>query len=257
MFLPHRLKLLLFFASLAFLGLPTARGHEVLRQVQEELRKRKVYFGDIDGRDTSELRAALSHYQGARGLRATGQVSRETLDTLDIAEPVGELSLPEGVVLRSDYGVRSPVEIPPAPPPPVSTPVAPPAPEPEKGVSPQRVKAFIVRYLEDSENPDLEAETRHYASRVDYFHHGEQSAKFVRKDVQDYRERWPERKFKLVGPFKVELVEEGVYAATFRVQYEVRGPRDPARGQAEERFTIDTRPAKWEITGMKEQRVRS
>ncbi|MFL6539271.1 MAG: peptidoglycan-binding protein, partial [Chthoniobacterales bacterium] len=36
---------------------------EQVRQVQEELRRRNLYFGDIDGTPTPELENALRRYQ--------------------------------------------------------------------------------------------------------------------------------------------------------------------------------------------------
>ncbi len=246
------MRICLVFAFLLLFRPALSRGDEMLRQVQEELRKRKVYFGDIDGRATPEIRAALSHYQRSRGLSVTGKISEETLDTLDIAVPVGEFGFPEGVVLRSDPGpgpaLRSLPE---------ATPVAASAPTPgQAAVSENEVTAFLKQYLADSKSDALDAEIGHYAPQVNYFDHGEKPLDFIREDVARYRERWPEREYDLLGRVEFQPAEEGVVEAVFTVAFEVRGPRKPARGKTEERFTIDTRGKQWLITGMKERRIR-
>ena len=46
---------------LPLLGL--ARADETVRQVQEELRKRNLYFGNIDGQNSAVLTDALKRYQ--------------------------------------------------------------------------------------------------------------------------------------------------------------------------------------------------
>ena len=38
-----------------------------MRSTQEELRRRNVYFGDIDGRSSGELEQALKRYQRRKG----------------------------------------------------------------------------------------------------------------------------------------------------------------------------------------------
>ena len=48
----------------------TLRADETVRQVQEELRKRNLYFGNIDGQESPELAGALKRYQKRKGLRS-------------------------------------------------------------------------------------------------------------------------------------------------------------------------------------------
>src|SRR5687768_12491 len=79
-----------------------------VRSTQEELRRRNVYFGDVDGRSSRELEQALKRYQARKGLAATGREDRETLRSLGIVtrekgEPAPkELEWPEEPVLKSD-----------------------------------------------------------------------------------------------------------------------------------------------------------
>jgi hypothetical protein len=52
-------KSLILFLICALAGWSTARADEETRQVQEELRKRHLFFRDIDGRPSPEYAMAL------------------------------------------------------------------------------------------------------------------------------------------------------------------------------------------------------
>ncbi|HSI11377.1 MAG TPA: peptidoglycan-binding domain-containing protein [Chthoniobacter sp.] len=82
--------------------------NDEVRSTQEELRRRNIYFGDIDGRPSPELEQALKHYQKRKGLSATGQDDHDTLRSLGVVarspgDPLPkEVQLPEEPVLKSD-----------------------------------------------------------------------------------------------------------------------------------------------------------
>lgn len=63
------------------------RADDVTRSVQEELRKRNLYFGDVDGSRTPQLAAALRRYQGRKGFSATGDADETTLRSLSLRAP--------------------------------------------------------------------------------------------------------------------------------------------------------------------------
>jgi hypothetical protein len=56
---------------------------ENVREVQEKLRDGGFYSGEIDGAYSSELSAALTHYQTYNKLPATGQLDADTSNALD------------------------------------------------------------------------------------------------------------------------------------------------------------------------------
>src|SRR5438046_6080308 len=82
---------------------------EETRQVQEELRKRHLFFKDIDGRPSHEYALALKHYQERMGFAQTGVADDVTLYSLGIGEPPspaeGAGNLPDVPVLKSDASV--------------------------------------------------------------------------------------------------------------------------------------------------------
>src|SRR5215213_4167769 len=82
-------------------------GDERVRQVQEELRRRNLYFGDIDGTATPELANALRRYQARKGIGVTGTIDDATATSLDLQPRTAKVQrpaapLPDVPVLRSD-----------------------------------------------------------------------------------------------------------------------------------------------------------
>jgi len=69
-----------FSASLA----PSAFGDEQLRKLQEELRKRHLFFGNINGESSPALTTAIARYQRKKGFVVTGIVDRATRESLGI-----------------------------------------------------------------------------------------------------------------------------------------------------------------------------
>ncbi len=84
--LPPRFLLLILLAA-AGLAAAVARGDETTRRVQEELRKRNLYYGDIDGQRTRATAGALRRYQERKGFAATGEPDEITLRSLSIEPP--------------------------------------------------------------------------------------------------------------------------------------------------------------------------
>lgn len=84
-------------------------GDDEVRSVQEELRRRNLYFGDIDGRESGEVDEAVKRYQRRKGLRTAGVRDADTLRSLGLgsrgAPPKG-LDLPDEPVLRSDVTIN-------------------------------------------------------------------------------------------------------------------------------------------------------
>src|SRR5256885_3000217 len=97
-----RLLTIILVVALPLLGV--ARADETVRQVQEELRKRNLYFGNIDGQASPVLVDALKRYQARKGFAVTGKVDRDTATSLHLETTTAATvaSLPDVPVLKSD-----------------------------------------------------------------------------------------------------------------------------------------------------------
>jgi peptidoglycan hydrolase-like protein with peptidoglycan-binding domain len=106
-----------FLLLLSLAGTGTIRADEDVRSTQEELRRRNVYFGDIDGRHTPELEEALKRFQHRKGLAPSGREDEPTLRTLGLRRrspdepPPKELTWPDEPVLKSDMKIDIPTAV--------------------------------------------------------------------------------------------------------------------------------------------------
>ena len=267
---------LLLSLGLVFAVLFNARAHadETTRRLQEELRKRHLYFGDIDGRFTPEVAAALKSYQQRKGFAPSGQADAITLRSLALAPPApaGDAVLPDVTVLRSDEGSsieRRENDAPSALAPEregapfASTSPPPPDAAACKSIDPEQtgaVQAFIERYLRAGQNNDLPAEMAFYGDRVDYFEDGRVDRRFIQEDVLRYERRWPERHFDLELPLsitKTSATNAAGFKVSFRYRFSVKNSRYAASGEADTQYVLaGGSPDDLRIISLQEQRVR-
>jgi hypothetical protein len=263
------MRLLLCLLLLLAVPLGRLRADETIRQVQEELRKRNLYFGNIDGRTSPELAGALKRYQNRKGFAVTGSVDQETANSLHIqtVTVASTQSLPDEPVLRSDTASAMPesqrlalekeaelnLDLAPTPAPPAEPPA------PGQDLNPERVTQLVQDYLRDSETDDIPAQVRYFVYPVIYFDHGPKQSDFVTRDVQDYVRRWPQRKYALLGPVTFFAGDEGTtnieFTFSFEVRSDARTTKTHAKGHAKHRWTIRSEGSELKIVAIKEERL--
>ena len=269
---------------LSVLGVIPARGDEITRQVQEELRKRNLYFGDVDGRRTEQVAAALRRYQQRKGFAVTGEADETTLRSLTLLPPAPRLTVvtatpapgagrtpimatsvwPDATVLRSDEARRNPtppdtqpLDIEPSPTPAIAPP---PAAAAIRRPAVEAVRAFLEAYLQAGQSNDTAVQMPFYGEQVDYLNEGKVGQRFIRADIDGYDRRWPERRFTLLDPVTVLPSPDhdpDKIVATFHYRFAVRRPHDAPEGEMVNTYTLQrTGPESLRIIGMKETRVR-
>lgn len=281
--------------ALAWGGVP-ARADELMRQVQEELRRRNLYFGDVNGLKSPRVAAALRRYQQRKGFRPTGEVDGVTLQSLSLSPAVtaaasepaspaptagpipaagmtGATDLatpwPDVPVLRSDLG-RASTEplagIEPVDPTPAPSAKPPPAAFQRGGSDEGNLRGFVEDFLKRSESNDPKAQLDCFADRVDYFDDGKVNKAFIVKETKRYNERWPIRHFALVEPLQAAGVSNpflGMVVVSFRCRFDVRQSGHGAKGSEEVKGEIEntctlvrTGPDSLRIVAIRERRVR-
>ncbi|HSV63691.1 MAG TPA: peptidoglycan-binding domain-containing protein [Chthoniobacterales bacterium] len=261
------------FATLLLVLLPLsgmARADETVRQVQEELRKRNLYFGNIDGQDSAVLTDALKHYQARKGFAVTGRVDADTATSLHVQTTVAAAApLPDMPVLKSDEAsalsesqrlalqreAEEKPDLTPTPAPPAESPA------PGQDLVPERVNRFVQDYLRDAEAPDVPKQVNYYAFPVRYFDHGNVSQDFVTKDTSNYVKRWPERKYTLTGPVSFFAAgNEGETNVEFTVAFELGSPSRPTKnkavGKTRNWWTLRGKGDELKIVAIREARIR-
>jgi len=243
-----------FFLSLlvCLIGGITVHADEETRQVQEELRKRHLFFRVIDGRPSLDYAIALKRYQQRQGFAASGVADEMTLYSLGIGEPAppaeGGTNLPDVPVLKSDAALP---ELRPQPAPvPTSQNNARDATKPE-------IHDFLRRYFEACQSPNPQDELGFYAERVEYFDHGAVNKSYIQNELAVYHQRWPDRKYTLGDSLRVVKVQNNT-VAKLRVAFQVLNPGQDrhANGRTDNTFSLARRGDSLEIVSVKEARVR-
>jgi hypothetical protein len=220
--------------------------------VQEELRKRHLFFRDIDGRPSPDYAMALKHYQQRKGFAQTGVADEVTLYSLGIGEPAppaeGVHDLPDIPVLKSDAALREPR---PAP-----------APVPTKAqnagdVAKADIRNFLRRYFDACESADPDDELAFFADRVEYFDHGVVDTPYIRNELAVYDQRWPSRKYRFGESLRVVRTGNNTIAK-IRVAFDVANTEHNRRanGRTDDTFNLAKRGDSLEIVSIKEARVR-
>jgi Putative peptidoglycan binding domain len=248
-----------------------ARADETVRQVQEELRKRNLYFGNIDGQNSAVLADALKRYQTRKGFNITGKVDADTATSLHIhvAAVAASEPLPDMPVLKSDTASaltesqrlalqRESEEKPdltPSPPAPAESPAA------GQDLTPDRVNKFVQDYLRDAEGPSVAAQVKYFAFPVRYFSDGLVSEDFVTRDTTNYVKRWPERKYTLMGPANFfASAKDGETEIEFTIAFQLRNAdrttKNKATGRTKNWWTIRMEGEEMKIVAIREERLR-
>jgi Putative peptidoglycan binding domain len=242
---------------------------EQTRRAQEELRRRNLYFGDIDGRSSAEFTGALKRYQTRKGLEATGQVNEETAKSLNIpladSQKVSQQQWPDLPVLKSDVaraipesqraGLQEKAEAS-DPTPAPSVPAEPPT--SGQSVTPDQVTKLVENYLHDAELDDVAAQVRYYGFPIEYFDHGSVDQSFVTKDTLSYCKRWPQRKYTLMAPvaFAASSQDEETLVE-FTIAFTVKNQKHTATGHTKNFWTIKPAGNKaLKIVAIREERLR-
>jgi Putative peptidoglycan binding domain len=250
----------------------TLLGDETVRRVQEELRKRNLFFGDVDGRLTPELSGAIERYQERKDFQPTGKPDAETLRSLGVPVPpnapagqsVGS-PLPDVPVLRSDTQRRAPAaagaetaaeSAAPHSPSPIMESAPATSPPSEERFPQKEVREFIESYLHDAETNNLDAEMSYYADPLDYFDHGIVDLRFVEQDVQHYYKRWPQRKYELLSISQKPVESRADEAlVAFRISFTAKNDQNSVQGQTDNSFRIKATGSNYKIVSMREERV--
>jgi len=247
-----RKKSLILFLLCALTGWSRAFADEETRQVQEELRKRHLFFRDIDGRQSPEYSMALKRYQQRQGFAQTGFPDEVTLYSLGIGEAAppaeGTRDLPDVAVLKSDVALHEPR---------ASAPPVPTKAQNAGDVTKAEIRNFVRHYFDACQTANPDDELAFYAERVEYFDHGVVDKPYIRNELAVYDQRWPSRKYSLGDPLRVERKGNNTIAR-IRVAFELANTEHSrkANGRTNDTFNLVKRGDSLEIVSIQEARVR-
>lgn len=243
-----RFLLCFLFLSLGLVG--SLRADESIRALQSRLKAGGFYFGEVNGRYDSDTAAAVTRYQIRNGLEITGKLDEATRYALGISATAPKVPMPrfgEDVwrsLRKSDQAAidrmiaeqekkqpksakTSAARV--SPPPPAEGPPPPAQTEPANHNT-ERLKDYVAAFILAGLDPEVGAETEFFAERVNYFGESGVPREKIRRDLQRYNARWPQRAFTLAGELEVKPVQERL-SVTFPLRYELRSNSKRAAGK--------------------------
>jgi peptidoglycan hydrolase-like protein with peptidoglycan-binding domain len=269
------------------------RAQDDLRSVQEELRRRSLYFGDVNGRDSAELREATKRYQKRKGFPATGKPDRETLKSLGLVprspnEPVPqELAWPAETVLPSDEKINTvalakalnaetgiaPAAVVPkelarrsslqrkkitASNQPESIPVpVDKRPRNSPAIAATDLSRFVGDYFTAMMSDDIKRQVKFYADNVDYYRNGKIDRRIIEQTLRRYQARWPNRRYTVGSAIQYGPINSrGEIVMTFAVTFTLKDGRRTVKGQTQNRLSISAATLDPRIASISEQRTR-
>ncbi len=239
-------------------GVASLRADEMVRTVQSRLKAGGFYSGEVDGVYSSDTAAAITRYQIRNGLQITGKLDSQTSHALGLAAAKPAVPRPkfgEDVWRYLRKGDRENIQRlmvedaaaanrKSSPPVSVPTPAAspksvastarrtvtrpPPAETPPQTANTlplnfnhERLRDYVGGFVLAGLDPQVGSEVEFFADRVDYFGERHVSREKIRRDLQRYNDRWPERRFWLAGELEVKQINERLRVA-FPLRYELQ-----------------------------------
>jgi peptidoglycan hydrolase-like protein with peptidoglycan-binding domain len=255
----------LFCAVLVLAAASSLRADENVRFVQSRLKEGGFYSGEVNGNYNSDTAAAVTRYQIRNGLQITGKLDAQTSHALGVAAAGPQVPAPkfgEDVwrylrksdqerikrVMAEDASSARPKKSPesrtaskasksnPRPQAAATPPAT--AGTSQANVNRERVRDYVAAFILAGLDPQVGAEAEFFADQVEYFGEHRVSREKIRRDLQRYDNRWPERRFWLAGELEIAPINDQLKVA-FPLRYELRsGPRRSS-GQVWKTLTLE------------------
>jgi hypothetical protein len=258
-------RLLLCFLVVILGGICSARADDTVRAVQTRLKAGGFYSGEINGRYDSDTAAAVTRYQIRNGLQITGKLDEPTRYALGVSATEPKTPMPRfgedvwrslrqtdqakinKMIEEDEKKEKQPSQPRPAP-------RSSPAPELSTTTTTttttsssargrdERLHDYIAAFVLAGLDPQVGAETEFFAERVNYFGEAGVTREKIRRDLQRYNARWPERGFWLAGGLKVEEEQERLNVS-FPLRYELRHGSKRAAGKVWKTLVLEKKGA--------------
>jgi hypothetical protein len=258
---------------------------ENVRTVQEKLRDGGFYSGEIDGAYSSDLALALTRYQIRNGLPITGQLDAETSKALGSKPAVAttaddrakssetwrrlgmsEQQTPNNTGITPSPGVEpSPARVASSQSSPASSDAAtqpetqpinsPPMERSTTNISAERLRDYVGAFVLAGLDPHVASETDFFAERVQYYDEGVIGREKIRKDLQRYAARWPDRRFWLEGNITAEPQNGNRVRVTFPLRYDLHKGGKHSSGKINKTLLLEPAGDDFQIVAVNERKV--
>jgi peptidoglycan hydrolase-like protein with peptidoglycan-binding domain len=226
--------------------------------VQQALKLHVLYLGEVTGEIDNATAAAITRFQARRGLQVTGELNEETMQALglDAAPPVpaatGERSSarPEPWRALREQDKEFLKELNSAEPT-----------QTNKQTLPadllEQIRDFIAGFVVVGIDENVEAELQFYAPKANYYDSGVVTKDFIRRDIRRYNQKWPTRRYWLVGDIRIlNDPQADPVEVQYQIKYAVENPQQERTGAAIKTVKLQRTESGLEITSVRETTLR-
>src|ERR1700737_3645733 len=115
------------------------------------------------------------------------------------------------------------------------------------------LQAFISAFIQSGSSDHLDSVMQFYAPTVSYYDKGIVDESFVRKDLAEYRRRWPRREYELVdSPVARAGSHPSQYTVNYRLGFVVADRRRELRGTTSITAVVEDNDGTYRISGIHE-----
>ena len=234
--------------------------------VQQALKSHVLYLGEVTGEVDNATAAAITRFQARRGLEVTGELNEETLQALGLdsappapattsessatrPEPWRELRQQDKEFLKELNSAH----------PPTTQPTQPTQPTQTDGQALQadlleQIRDFIAGFVVVGIDENVEAELQFYAPKANYYDSGVVTRDFIGRDIRRYNQKWPTRRYWLVGDIRVlNDPQADPLEVQYRIKYAVKNQEQERTGTAVKTVKLQKTSSGFEITSVREK----
>jgi Putative peptidoglycan binding domain len=229
----------------------SAHADPQIAAVQRALKSQVLYLGEVTGEIDNATAAAITRFQARRGLEVTGELNEETLRALglDVAPPspaaTTERPEPWRALREQDKEFLKQLD----------------SAEPTQTEGQalgadllDQVRDFVAGFVVVGIDENVEAELQFYAPKASYYDSGVVTKDFIRSDIRRYNQKWPTRRYWLVGDIRVlNDPQEDPVEVQYRIRYAVKNQQQESAGTAIKTVKLQKTPSGFEITSVRER----
>ena len=123
-------------------------------------------------------------------------------------------------------------------------------------LSRERLRDYVGAFILAGLDPRVGSELEFFADRVQYYNQGVVDREKIRRDLQSYNQRWPQRRFWLAGEVNVEPQPDSRLRVIFPLRYELRSAAERSSGKVQKTLLVEVTGEDLQIVGVNERKIR-
>jgi hypothetical protein len=123
------------------------------------------------------------------------------------------------------------------------------------GISTERLRDYVGAFVLAGLDPHVGSEADFFADRVQYYDEGMMNREKIRKDLQRYAARWPDRRFWLDGDITVDTQNGNRVKVTFPLRYELRNGGKHMSGKISKTLVLEPAGDDLQIVAVNERKA--